>query len=609
TNTTTPTNTTPTIHLDHTDLTTHPHTAPPLTLHPDHPAYVIYTSGSTGRPKGVTIPHRAIVNRLAWMQSAYPLDATDRVLQKTPFGFDVSVWEFFWPLLEGATMVVARPGGHQDPGYLIDLIQSQQVTVTHFVPSMLQAFAQEPAVANCTSLRSVFCSGEALPAELRDKFLALLDVPLHNLYGPTEAAVDVTAWDCATPNAGASVPIGRPVWNTRVYVLNARLEPVPPGVEGELYLAGLQLARGYLNRPGLTAERFVACPYGEPGERMYRTGDLARWTADGDLEFVGRADDQVKLRGFRIELGEIQAVLAGHPAVAQAAVIAREDTPGNKRLVAYLVAALGHSSDELVASVGEFLRRQLPDYMVPSATVVLDALPVTVNGKLDHRALPTPTYTTQTDRTPTTPHEEILCAVFAQVLDLPRVTPTDNFFDLGGHSLLATRLVSRIRTTLGIEVPMRTLFEAPTAAGLAQRLDADAGVRTAVTAAQPRPERVPLSFAQQRLWFLGELTGPSAAYHIPAALRLTGDLDQEALRAALRDLIARHEALRTLFPLTDGQPRQHVLPADGFSFELAVTEPAKHELTEHKLTESELAEAITRTATRAFDLTTELPIR
>ncbi|MFD8757292.1 amino acid adenylation domain-containing protein, partial [Kitasatospora sp. NPDC059577] len=590
----------PTIHLDRTDLTDRPNTEPPLTAHPDHPAYVIYTSGSTGRPKGVTITHRAIVNRLAWMQSAYPLDATDRVLQKTPFGFDVSVWEFFWPLLEGATMVVARPGGHQDPGYLVDLIQSRQVTVTHFVPSMLQAFVQEPAVANCTGLRAVFCSGEALPAELRDKFHALLDVPLHNLYGPTEAAVDVTAWDCSAPNAGASVPIGRPVWNTRVYVLNARLEPVPPGVDGELYLAGAQLARGYLNRPGLTAERFVACPFGEPGRRMYRTGDLARWTAQGALAYAGRADDQVKIRGFRIELGEIQAALATHPAVAQAAVIAREDTPGDKRLVAYLVLGTEQSQAELGSSIRDFLSARLPDYMIPSAVVVLDALPVTVNGKLDQRALPAPTHTTnRTDRTPTTPHEEVLCAVFAQVLDLPHVTPTDSFFDLGGHSLLATRLLSRIRTTLGIEVPMRTLFETPTPGALALRLDTATGTRPAITVTE-RPERLPLSFAQQRLWFLGQLTGPSATYNIPIALRLTGTLDRNALQAALIDLITRHESLRTVFPTGNGDPRQRVLTPQELTFELLVTELD---------TPDDLPHAITHTTTRPFDLTTELPLR
>ncbi|MGW7712674.1 non-ribosomal peptide synthetase, partial [Streptomyces sp. NPDC054771] len=272
---------------------------------PEHPAYVIYTSGSTGRPKGVVVAHEGVVNRLAWMQEDYGLGASDRVLQKTPVGFDVSVWEFFWPLTAGATLVVARPDGHRDPGYLAEVIRTERVTVAHFIPSMMQVFLLEPAARMCVSLRAVFASGEALSPELRDAFLRDLNVPLHNLYGPTEASIDVTAWACRPGTE--TVPIGGPVGNTRTYVLDANLQPAPVGVPGELYLAGVQLARGYLGRPGLTAERFVACPFGTPGERMYRTGDLARWRADGTLDYLGRTDDQVKVRGFRIELGEIEA--------------------------------------------------------------------------------------------------------------------------------------------------------------------------------------------------------------------------------------------------------------------------------------------------------------
>ncbi|MYU19656.1 AMP-binding protein, partial [Streptomyces sp. SID8361] len=262
----------------------------------------IYTSGSTGRPKGVVVPHRGIVNRLAWMQGQYGLAMDDRVLQKTPAGFDVSVWEFFWTLTEGATLVVARPGGHKDPAYLAGLVRDQRVTTLHFVPSMLQEFLQEPAAVRCAGLRRVLCSGEALPDPLRERFFSVLTAELHNLYGPTEASVDVTYWQCEAGHAPGPVPIGRPVWNTRTLVLDAMLRPVAPGVAGDLYLAGAQLARGYLDRPDLTAERFVADPYGPAGGRMYRTGDVARWTDQGVLEFLGRADDQVKLRGFRIEL-------------------------------------------------------------------------------------------------------------------------------------------------------------------------------------------------------------------------------------------------------------------------------------------------------------------
>ncbi|WP_353612761.1 amino acid adenylation domain-containing protein, partial [Streptomyces sp. NRRL S-495] len=446
--------------------------APVVEVLPAHPAYVIFTSGSTGRPKGVAVPHEGIVNRLAWMQETpgVAIGVGDRVLQKTPFGFDVSVWEFFWPLVQGAALVLARPGGHREPGYLVELIQGENITVTHFVPSMLEAFLREPAATDCTGLRAVFCSGEALSAPLRDRFLELLaGVPLFNLYGPTEASVDVTAARCAVSD-GAVVPIGGPVANTRVYVLDGSLSPAPVGVEGELYLAGVQLARGYVGRAGLTAERFVACPFGSGTgvpERMYRTGDRVRWTADGQLVYLGRADEQVKIRGFRIEPGEVQAVLAVHPAVAQVAVVAREDVPGDIRLVAYAVPADADTpSDELVSLLREFAGERLPSHMVPSAVVLLDALPVTVNGKLDRKALPVPQHTTGGGRAPASVREEILCEAFAEVLGLPAVGVDDDFFTLGGHSLLAVALVERLRVR-GVSVAVRALFETPTVAGLA----------------------------------------------------------------------------------------------------------------------------------------------
>ncbi|MGH4032637.1 amino acid adenylation domain-containing protein [Actinomycetota bacterium Odt1-20B] len=436
--------------------------------HGDHPAYVIYTSGSTGRPKGVQVSHRAIANRLLWMGERYGIGADDRILQKTPSGFDVSVWEFFLPLISGATLVVARPEGHKDPQYLAALIREERVTTAHFVPSMLQVFVQEPGAAGCTVLRRVICSGEALPEELQNQFLQVLPrVGLYNLYGPTEAAVDVTSWECAP--ATGPVPIGRPVWNTRTYVLDAALRPAGPGAAGELYLAGTQLARGYLGRPGLTAERFVADPFGPPGARMYRTGDLARWTDDGALVYLGRTDDQVKIRGFRIELGEIEAALTRHPEIAHAAVVVREDSPGDKRLVAYLVPAegAGPRTDELRRE----LAGQLPEHMVPAAFVSLPELPVTPNGKLDRKALPAPDLAAATSgRAPGNPREEIVCGLFAEVLGLPRTGMDDNFFDLGGHSLLATRLVNRVRATFGTELTIRAVFEAPTPALLDARI-------------------------------------------------------------------------------------------------------------------------------------------
>ncbi|GAA3291451.1 hypothetical protein GCM10020295_08340 [Streptomyces cinereospinus] len=333
-----------------------PYGALPASHDPDGPAYVIYTSGSTGRPKGVVVPHRGIANRLLWMQHAYRLTAEDRVLQKTPAGFDVSVWEFFWPLITGAALVVARPDGHRDPAYLARLIREQDVTTAHFVPSMLQVFLEEPGAARCTGLRRVLCSGEALPLPLAHRFHRTLPARLHNLYGPTEASVDVTAVE-VLPDAGRVV-IGRPVWNTRAHVLDAALRPVPPGVAGELYLAGVQLARGYLDRPALTAERFLADPYGGPGTRMYRTGDLAAWRPDGTLEFLGRTDHQVKIRGVRVEPGEIEAVLARHPAVARTVVVARDD-----RLVAYVVPAPGQVPDP--AALRRHTGAALPEHMVP----------------------------------------------------------------------------------------------------------------------------------------------------------------------------------------------------------------------------------------------------
>ncbi|WP_328918276.1 amino acid adenylation domain-containing protein [Streptomyces jietaisiensis] len=580
--------------LEDTDPTDAERRAP---LRPAHPAYVIYTSGSTGRPKGVAVPHAGVVNWLTWMQGAYQLSSADRVLQKTPFGFDVSVREFFWPLLHGARIVVAKPSGHRDPAYLAELIRREGVTIAHFVPSLLQVFLREPTAAACTTLRAVFCSGEALTGEVvgqfRDVFAGL---PLHNLYGPTEASVEVTAWTCEGDTGGSGVPIGAPIWNTRVHVLDAALRPVPVGVAGELYLAGAGLARGYLGRPGMTAERFVASPYGGPGERMYRTGDLARWNADGQVEYLGRTDDQVKIRGFRIELGEVEAALAAHPGVAQSAVVVREDRPGDRRLVGYLVPVGGPESVE-VAAVRRHVQGVLPEYMVPSALVVLDALPLTVNGKLDRKALPTPAHQAAGGgRGPATVQEELLCTVFADILGLPAVGVDDHFFELGGHSLLATRLVSRIRSVLGTEVPLRAVFEAPTPAALADRLTSSGERRRALVRAG-RTERTPLSFAQQRLWFLGELEGPSATYNIPFALRLTGSLDVDALENALRDLVERHEVLRTVFATVAGEPYQRVLTLD----EAAVSLPVRRV--------TDLDAALAEAADHRFDLASQIPLR
>ncbi|GAA0706299.1 hypothetical protein GCM10009548_94410 [Streptomyces malaysiensis subsp. malaysiensis] len=579
-------------HAD-TDVQDAERTAP---LTQDHPAYVIYTSGSTGRPKGVVVPHRGIVNRLAWMQGQYGLAMDDRVLQKTPAGFDVSVWEFFWTLTEGATLVVARPGGHKDPAYLAGLVRDQRVTTLHFVPSMLQEFLQEPAAVRCAGLRRVLCSGEALPDPLRERFFSVLTAELHNLYGPTEASVDVTYWQCEAGHAPGPVPIGRPVWNTRTLVLDAMLRPVAPGVAGDLYLAGAQLARGYLDRPDLTAERFVADPYGPAGGRMYRTGDVARWTDQGVLEFLGRADDQVKLRGFRIELGEIEAALTGHPRIAAAAVVVREDRAGDQRLVAYPVAADPADAPDS-ADLRAHLAAAVPDYMVPSAFVPLDRLPLSANGKLDRKALPAPDAVTGgIGRAPRTPREEILCGLFAEVLGVDRVGPDDDFFALGGHSLLATRLVSRIRSAFGVELAVGALFEAPTAARLETELahagDARPGVRPYV-----RPEVLPLSHAQRGQWVVSRIEEGSSAYHIPYATRLSGELDRVALRAALGDVVGRHESLRTVFVEVDGVPRQVVRSSVEVPFAESV------------VSREGLGEALSAAVARPFDLADDVLLR
>ncbi|WP_086784436.1 non-ribosomal peptide synthetase [Streptomyces caniscabiei] len=567
----------------------------PAAYDPASPAYVIYTSGSTGRPKGVVVPQEGIVNRLLWMQDAYGLGPDDRVLQKTPAGFDVSVWEFFWPLITGAALVVARPEGHRDPAYLARVIREQAVTTTHFVPSMLQVFLEEPAAARCTGLRRVMCSGEALPASVAARFHEVLSAELHNLYGPTEASVDVTAGP-VLPGADRVV-IGRPVWNTRAYVLDAALRPVPPGVAGELYLAGVQLARGYLDRPGLTAERFVADPYGGPGARMYRTGDLARWRPDGTLDFLGRTDHQVKIRGVRVEPGEIETVLARHQSVAHAVVV-----PHEQRLVAYIVPATGRAVDPAVLRA--HAADALPDHMVPAAVVALDALPLTSNGKLDRRALPAPDFTAGSGAggRAAGPREEILCGLFAEVLGVDRVGVDDDFFALGGHSLLAMRLVAGVRAAFGSEVSLRTVFDAPTVARLARRLadtaDAEATPRPALTVRE-RPERLPLSSAQQRLWVLYQVEGPSATYNIPSAWRLTGALDVEALRAAVRDLVVRHETLRTVFPDDEGRAHQLVLAHDEVDVPFEVVD------TDDELLPELLAEA----GAYGFALDRELPLR
>ncbi|MEV4518400.1 amino acid adenylation domain-containing protein, partial [Dactylosporangium sp. NPDC049525] len=585
----------PLVAVDDPQVSGLPDGAVDVRVSPGQAAYLIYTSGSTGTPKGVVVSHAGIVNRLLWMQVQYGNSISDRVLHKTPIGFDVSVWELFLPLVSGGCVVVARPGGHREPGYLAGLIRDQHVTSAEFVPSLLQAFLAEPAAAECASLRQVLSGGEELPAGLRDRFFEVLpEARLHNAYGPTEATIGVTSGECR-PGAGGVVPIGRPMTNVRAYVVDSRLCPVPPGVAGELYLAGAQLARGYVGRAGLTAERFVADPFDPAGcGRLYRTGDVVRWTGDGQLVYLGRVDEQTKIRGLRIEPGEIEAVIAGHPQVAQVRVIAREDTAGEKRLVAYVVGAVDG------AALREFAGTRLPQYMVPAAVMVLDALPLLVNGKLDRKALPAPDFATAVGlgRAPANVREELMCLAFAEVLGLDAVGVDDDFFALGGHSLLAVRLMSRLRAVFGVELSLRALFEAATPAGLAGLLP-DAGAARSALAPSVRPERLPLSFAQQRLWFIGQLEGPSALYNIPMVLGLSSEVDAQVLEAALRDVIGRHEVLRTVFPTADGQPFQQVIALEELAWQLELVDVAP----------AELNAAVDAATQHTFDLAAEVPIR
>ncbi|WBB93320.1 non-ribosomal peptide synthetase [Verrucosispora sp. WMMC514] len=560
-----------------------------------HPAYVIYTSGSTGKPKGALIEHRAAVNYLAWAVDTYPA-VGDSVLLHSPISFDLTVTGLYAPLICGGRVQLGTLTEDDHPDTRFAYLKA--------TPSHLQLLNVLPAEFSPTA--ELVLGGEPLPGRQLDVWrVAHPRARVINEYGPTETTVGCT-WLTIEPGDAIDaevLSIGRPIWNTRAYVLDAALAPVAPGVVGELYIAGDNLARGYIARPGLTAGRFVADPLGEPGARMYRTGDLARWSEDGLLWFAGRSDDQVKIRGYRVELGEIESVLSTHPDTGPLAVLVHEEA-GDKRLVAYVVSAAGTRLD--VAALRAHVAAELPAYMVPAAFVELDALPLTVNGKLDKRALPAPVFGEGTAPAATgrfrSPTEELLAGVFADVLGVASVGRDDSFFDLGGHSLLATRLVGKARSVLDVELTIRSVFESPTVAALARVVETAQGARPAVRP-MPRPDVVPLSYAQQRLWFLNTLEESAAAYHLPLAVRLTGELDREALVAALGDVLDRHEALRTVFPQADGQPRQEVLaPPEARTRLTAAVERCE---TDEDRLPGRLAEIVAR----RFDLSTDLPVR
>ncbi|TSD75999.1 non-ribosomal peptide synthetase [Pseudomonas sp. KBS0710] len=546
------------IAMDSLHLDSWPTQAPGLHLNGDNLAYVIYTSGSTGQPKGVGNTHAALAERLQWMQATYQLNDTDVLMQKAPISFDVSVWECFWPLITGCRLVLAGPGEHRDPHRIAQLVQEHGVTTLHFVPPLLQLFIDEPLVAECTSLRRLFSGGEALPAELRNRVLAQLPaVQLHNRYGPTETAINVTHWHCQVAD-GERSPIGRPLGNVICRVLDEQLNPLPAGVPGELCIGGIGLARGYLGRAGLTAERFVADPLGEPGTRLYRTGDRVRWSADGVLEYLGRLDQQVKLRGFRVEPEEIEARMLALDGIAQAVVLVRD-----AQLIGYYTAQMELAEQDVKAA----LAAELPEYMVPALLMRLAAMPLSPSGKLDRRALPDPVWQTREHIEPATPLQQQIAAIWREVLGLPRIGLGDDFFALGGHSLLATQIISRTRQACDVELPLRTLFEASELGAFAEQVAViqASGQRNQQTAIArvDRSAPVPLSYSQQRMWFLWQMEPDSPAYNVGGMARLRGILDVGRFEAALQALIMRHETLRTTFPSVDGVAYQKVAVQTG----------------------------------------------
>nr|WP_280506903.1 non-ribosomal peptide synthetase [Nocardia farcinica] len=596
-------------------------------LRPEHPAYVIFTSGSTGRPKGVAVPHTAVANQIRWLCAEFGLGSADACLLKTPATFDLSVWEFWGPLLSGGRLVVTAPGDERDPDRLRDLLDRHAITLLCTVPSML-AMLLGATAGLPGALRHVLAIGEALPPAVAADFLdraAGTGAALHNLYGPTEAAVSITAHE-VRERPRHTVPIGTPAWNSRLHVLDRRMRPVPVGVAGELYLAGAQLARGYQAAPALTAGRFVADPF-DRGARMYRTGDIVRRRADGSLEYLERADFQVKIGGFRIELGDIESALLALPGVRAAVALARTDGAAGARLVAYAAvdgvlssATSGSSNDgapaadatereddavsattRIGAELRAELRERLPGYMVPAAVMVLPALPLTGNGKVDRARLPEPVFAEGAFREPRGPVQRLVAATFAEVVGIPpeRVGAESDFFDLGGNSLLATKLAARLGAARGVRVPVAAVFEAPTVEALARRLDALDGAARPPLVRRTGTAPVPLAPAQQRMWVVNRLAPDSAAYNIPAALRLTGDLDHAALTAAVRDVLDRHATLRTRYPDGPEGPIQEVLP-------VAALAP---DLTPVPVRADELPARLAEFVSRGFDVAAAPPAR
>ena len=572
-----------------------PKAAPAMRVVPDNVAYVIHTSGSTGQPKAVQVTHRNIVARLRWDVPGGA--AADEIYcQRTNLRFGDHLWEIFMPLTRGQQVVVVNNDAAKDAEQLAAILASEQVTRLIIVPSLMETMLDVVPVLGrrLMSLRCIELTGEQLLPNLSERLQDAFPLTsLVNVYGASELA-DAAWYDIHLRGRTSCNQIGKPIWNTRAYVLDDCLQPLPIGVAGELYIAGAMLARGYLGRPGLTAERFVADPFGPAGSRMYRTGDLVRWRPDGVLDFLGRTDHRIKIRGFRVEPGEIEAALKSHPGIAQAAVVAHEARAGEKQLVAYVVPAAGYAFDE--PALKEHVGQRLPGYMTPAMIMPLEELPLTANGKLDRKALPAPSFVPVAWRAPTNPTEEALCQLFAEILDLPRIGLDDNFFALGGHSLLATRLVNRIRSSFGVDIGLRTIFEFPSVMQLAPKVACGRQTRQALQPRQ-RPENMPLSPSQLRLWFLDRVLEPNASYNIPQAFRLRGVLNYEAFGQSLADVAARHESLRTVFPLDGQSPYQRVLA------------PAPVPVTTIDVPAALFEDAVRAAVSHRFDLANEMPIR
>nr|HMQ60354.1 amino acid adenylation domain-containing protein [Flavilitoribacter sp.] len=580
-------------------------------IKPENLAYVIYTSGSTGRPKGVMNQHSGVVNRLLWGKKTFGLEpGKDAVLQKTTFSFDVSVWEIFWPLISGAQLVLARPGGHKDNAYVKSLISSRAITTVHFVPSMLEVFLQDLEQGELPGLRQVFCSGEELKPAHVDLFAQRLPhVELHNLYGPTETAIEVS-WlhlPAGQDRKAETVTIGKPIANTALYVGSPNGQLSGIGVPGELLIGGIQVARGYLNRQAVTTEKFIPNPFAADGSgsRLYRSGDLARVLPDGQVEFLGRIDTQVKIRGYRIELSEIEFVLRQLPGIRQCAVMAKTGENVNPGLIAYVVRdRSAMEADGLDGKVRDWLKERLPDYMVPAVVAELNELPLTANGKLDVKALPETAHWQEAAKTymaPDNATESALAEIWAKLLRLDRVSVSDNFFEIGGHSLLAMRMISAVRRELNAELEVLDVFTHPTVREMAARLNEnDLKPVLPPPAAGERPDEIPLSYSQERLWFIDQLEG-SIHYHQPTILRIRSEVDISILEKALGALVERHEVLRTVFRVKTGQPYQVILPAGGWKLSFSADKAFADK--------SHLQSFIAAEVRKPFDLTADYMLR